>query len=67
MLTTPHTQVIKVKLLSDLLGTFDEVFKWAIKGSSTALSLQLKGRVRGPSCEVDAEFLDFGLVAFGFR
>ena len=60
-------QVIKVKLLSDLLGAFDEVFQWAIRGSSSPLALQFKGRVRGPSCEVDVDSLDFGIVAYGFR
>lgn len=60
-------QSIKVKLLSDILGTFDESFKWAIRGSSVPLNLQFKGRVRGPSCEVDVEALDFGIVSYGFR
>lgn len=60
-------QPIKVKLLSDLLGTFDEPFQWSIRGSSVPLLLQLKGRVRGPSFEVDTPTLDYGIVSFGFR
>jgi hydrocephalus-inducing protein len=62
-----HTQVIKVKLMSDVLGNFDEVFKWAIRGSSTPLTLAMRGRVRGPVPEVDADCLDFGIVSYGFR
>ncbi|PNH08880.1 Hydrocephalus-inducing protein [Tetrabaena socialis] len=60
-------EVIKVKLLSDLLGSFDETFSWQIKGSSAPLSLQFKGRVCAPSFEVDVEGLDFGVCSYGFR
>jgi hypothetical protein len=35
-------QPIKVKLLSDLLGIFDETFQFSIRGSSNPLALQLK-------------------------
>jgi hydrocephalus-inducing protein len=57
----------QVKLLSDLLGTFDETFSWGIKGSSAPLTLQFKGRVCAPSFEVDTDCLDFGVCSFGFR
>ncbi|GIL73964.1 hypothetical protein Vretifemale_3957, partial [Volvox reticuliferus] len=60
-------QVIKVKLLSDLLGAFDETFAWQIRGSSEPLSLQFRGRVCAPSFEVDEEALDFGVCSYGFR
>lgn len=50
-----------------MLGSFDEVFKWAIRGSSTPLVLQMKGRVKGPTPEVDVESLDFGIISYGFR
>ncbi|KAG2489301.1 hypothetical protein HYH03_012133 [Edaphochlamys debaryana] len=60
-------EVVKVKLLSDLLGAFDETFQWQIKGSSEPLSLQFKGRVCAPSFEVDVEGLDFGVCSYGFR
>ncbi|EFJ42226.1 hypothetical protein VOLCADRAFT_67248 [Volvox carteri f. nagariensis] len=60
-------QVIKVKLLSDLLGAFDETFSWQIRGSSEPLSLQFRGRVCAPSFEVDEEALDFGVCSYGFR
>lgn len=65
--THAHAQVIRVKLLSDLLGPFDETFTWTIKGSSTPLSLQFKGHVCGPSFEVDTDLIDFGVVSYGFR
>lgn len=60
-------EVIKVKLLSDLLGNFNEVFSWQIKGSSQPLNLQFKGRVCAPSFEVDVDELDFSVVSYGFR
>jgi hypothetical protein len=53
--------------MSDVLGNFDEVFKWAIRGSSIPLTLAMKGRVRGPVPEVDTDSLDFGIVSYGFR
>ena len=58
---------IRVRLLSELLGEFSETFEWSIKGSSVPLTLQLKGHVAGPTFEVDAEALDFGIVSYGFR
>lgn len=61
------SQVIRVKLLSDLLGPFDETFRWNIRGSSTPLALQFRGHVCGPSFEVDTDVLDFGVVSYGFR
>ena len=60
-------QIIRVRLLSDLLGAFSETFEWTIKGSSVPLLLQLKGHVAGPSFEVDTDVLDFGVVSYGFR
>lgn len=60
-------QVIRVKLMSDLMGSFDETFTWSIRGSSVPLALQFKGHVCGPSFEVDTDVLDFGVVSYGFR
>jgi hydrocephalus-inducing protein len=60
-------QSIKVALLSDLLGGFEESFHWAIRGLLTPLVLQLKGSVVGPAFEVDVAELDFGIVSVGFR
>jgi hydrocephalus-inducing protein len=56
-----------VKLLSNILGPFDEVFCWNIKGCSDDLTLQFRGRVAGPEFEIDPPKLDFGLVSYGFR
>eukprot|EP00955_Chlamydomonas_euryale_P060740 357809-Chlamydomonas_euryale.AAC.3 len=60
-------QIIRVRLCSDVLGNFCETFKWAIAGSASPVELQLTGHVTGPSYEIDAEVLDFGLCSFGFR
>ncbi len=60
-------QIIRVRLMSDLLGSFSEAFEWTIQGSSVPLMLQLKGNVTGPTYEVDTTTLDFGVVSYGFR
>ncbi|CAD7699035.1 unnamed protein product [Ostreobium quekettii] len=58
---------IKVKLLSNLLGDFDETFHWDILSSSRPLLLQFKGRVVGPSFTINVSTLDYGVVSYGFR
>eukprot|EP00951_Prasinocladus_malaysianus_P003894 scaffold27553_cov35-Prasinocladus_malaysianus.AAC.1 len=67
VLAPGEMQSIRVKLLSDILGPFNEVFFWNIKGSATDLSLQFRGRVAGPEFEFSPDAVDFGLVGFGFR
>ena len=59
--------VIKACLCSDALGAFDEAFHWHLAGSSEPVTLTIKGRVIGPTFELDADAVDFGLVSFGFR
>ncbi|KAK9824158.1 hypothetical protein WJX72_008157 [[Myrmecia] bisecta] len=60
-----HT--VKVRLLSDILGNFNEVFNWAIGGTSDPVRLQFRGRAVGPTFKVDVESVDFGVVSFGYR
>lgn len=54
-------------MLSNILGEFDETFRWEILSSSKPLLLQFKGTVVGPSFTVDSSNLDFGIVSYGFR
>jgi hydrocephalus-inducing protein len=61
--TTP----IRVRLASDTLGAFEEAFSWHLKGTDAIVSLVIRGRVIGPTFELDTRQLDFGIVAFGFR
>lgn len=49
------TQTIKVRLMSDILGSFDETFNWAIRGTSDPIALHFRGQVVGPSYEVHVQ------------
>lgn len=60
-------QVIAVKLLSDVLGQFDETFNVQLKGSFKPLTLNIKGAVGGPQFVLDTQTLDYSIVSFGFR
>lgn len=59
--------VIKARLCSDALGTFDESFNWHLVGCSDPVALTIRGRVIGPTFTLDATEQDFGLVSCGFR
>jgi len=61
------TALIRVQLTSDALGSFDESFSWYLRGSSAPVAMAIRGRVIGPTFELDAREVGFGVVAFGFR
>jgi hydrocephalus-inducing protein len=61
------TATIRVRLASDALGAFEEAFRWHLRGTDAVLSLVIRGRVIGPTFELDTRHLDFGITAFGFR
>ena len=58
---------VRVLFESDTLGEFSESFSWEIKGASENLVLDFRGRVVGPTFELDCAELDFGVVSYGFR
>ena len=58
---------VRVLFESDILGEFSESFSWEIKGASESLVLDFRGRVVGPTFELDCTELDFGVVSYGFR
>ncbi len=62
-----ETLIVRALLRAAVLGEFEEVLGCAIKGSSKVLELRLRGRVAGPSFEVDCRELDLGTVGCGFR
>lgn len=62
-----ESQAINVRLLSDTLGQFDEVFQLFLKGSSKPVSLSIKGAVVGPQFLLDTQALDYGIMSYGFR
>lgn len=56
-----------MRLTSDTLGSFDESFQWQLRGSSVPVPLVIRGRIIGPTFELDSREVDFGIVSFGFR
>lgn len=67
VLSVGDSMPIRVKLLCNVMGAFDERFDWCIKGSSEELRLQFRGRVTGPEFELDPPSLEFGMVSYSFR
>ena len=66
-LAVGESAAVRVKLLSNTMGSFDEVFPWTIQGSAEELTLQFRGRVTGPEFEMSPEQLEFGIVSYSFR
>jgi hypothetical protein len=58
---------IEVELLAKHIGRLEEKVLVNVTGIDAPLSLQFKGKVVGPTCEVDTDHLDFGMLAYGFR
>jgi len=51
---------------SNILGEFNEVFKWVLRDTNEYISLNFKGNVIAPTFEFDIDKLNFGLVSFNF-
>jgi hypothetical protein len=49
-------EIIRVVLVSDVLGPFSEVFEWALEGTAEPVRVELRGRVVGPSFAVRPVF-----------
>jgi hydrocephalus-inducing protein len=60
-------QVIAVRLLSDILGQFEESFQLFLAGSSRPVPLAFRGAVVGPQFTLDTQALDYGIMSYGFR
>jgi hydrocephalus-inducing protein len=60
-------QVIAVRLLSDIMGQFEESFQLFLTGSSRPVPLVFKGNVVGPQFELDTQALEYGIMSYGFR
>jgi hydrocephalus-inducing protein len=60
-------QVIAVRLLSDILGQFEESFQLFLTGSSRPVPLVFRGAVVGPQFTLDTQALDYGIMSYGFR
>jgi hypothetical protein len=59
--------VIAVRLLSDILGQFEESFQLFLTGSSRPVPLVFRGAVVGPQFTLDTQALDYGIMSYGFR
>jgi hydrocephalus-inducing protein len=58
---------IEVELLATHIGRLEEWVLVDVAGMDSPLSLQFKGRIVGPTFDIDVEVLNFGMVAYGFR
>lgn len=58
---------IEVELLASHIGRLEERVLVDVAGIDSPLSLQFKGRIVGPTFDIDVATLDFGMVAYGFR
>ena len=58
---------IKVRFVGDALGPFDETFRWRLRGCPEPVAFGIRGRVVGPTFELDARAVDFGVQAFGYK
>ena len=67
VLSVGQTQVVTVTLCSETLGDFDETFTWTMVGALEPVSIDFRGRIIGPKFSVDAEKIDFGAAAYGYR
>lgn len=60
-------QLIRVTLLSDCLGRFDETFQLQLVGNPKPMAFSIRGEVVGPQFSLDTQQLDYNIVSFGFR
>jgi hydrocephalus-inducing protein len=65
-LSAGHSQNIKIRFESDVLGEFSEVFRFALQGNDDVLACQVKGHVIGPTFHFDCGRIDFGIVSFDY-
>lgn len=58
---------IEVELLATHIGRLEERVLVDVAGIDSPLSLQFKGKIVGPTFDIDVDHLDFGMLAYGFR
>lgn len=57
---------VSIAFQSDILGEFNECFRFSLHGNEHMLSCQIKGRVIGPTFHITSQILDFGSVSFDY-
>ncbi|KAI9356512.1 hypothetical protein DFJ73DRAFT_958267 [Zopfochytrium polystomum] len=65
-LKTGQQQVIHVKFVSEVLGSFHEEFRWELEGAPDKLCTLFYGSVVGPNFHFGASELNFGQLSYGF-
>ncbi|CAG5085222.1 Oidioi.mRNA.OKI2018_I69.PAR.g10844.t1.cds [Oikopleura dioica] len=60
-------QLINLSIDAQLLGSFEEEFKFEIDGTNTELSLKVSGEVIAPSMSFELEKLNLGLISTSFE
>ena len=63
---TGQTQIIHVKAYTKLRGAFESKFVWNVEGSQYNPALFFRGCIGNPSICINALFIEFGLIAYGF-
>ncbi|KAL0213673.1 hypothetical protein P9112_005857 [Eukaryota sp. TZLM1-RC] len=58
--------VLSGQYCSSILGNFETVHDWCIKGSKRTVSLKVKGMVTSPSLKIDTDLIDFDFCSLGF-
>jgi len=62
----PDHVTLNVTFSSPWIGEFVEVIRFALAGTAEPITIMYKGKVIGPTFEVEEKSLDFGEVAYGF-
>lgn len=57
---------MRIAFTPDILGEFNETFKFSLEGSSEPLKMTCRGTVVGPTFEFDYKTVDYGKISYGF-
>jgi hydrocephalus-inducing protein len=58
-------QAIRITFKSNKLGSFKEIFEFAIDGNPVKSPLEISGNIIAPTFNFDVPKIKFGLVSFG--
>ncbi len=66
ILAIGEEQRIEVTFTPDSLGELNVPVEWDLKRAASPLVVTFKGKLLGPTFDVDVDLLDFGIVSYGF-
>jgi hydrocephalus-inducing protein len=61
-----ESEALVIRFESDVLGEFNEFFRFALQGNEHMMECNIKGHVIGPTFHFDAIKIDYGLVSFDY-